>query len=463
MMTRHPLAAGALLASALCLAACGKDDDEAEVPPPVEVPAPPPPAAEVVIRSLTEAGTLTSAQLDARIAASNASGLVGAARCDVQMLGIEHETPAPDGSVTTASGVLMFPSGPGCPPGPYGLVSYSRGTDLDQARAMAAPGDSEATLVAAMLAGEGLVVAASDYLGYAASVWPHHPYLHAASEAATNLALLRAARQVATARGVALNDSVYVTGYSQGGHASMATQQAIQAAHRDEFALAAAGYMSGPYVLTGSVDAAFEAMPLGTLGSTYYVPFAITALRQVDPTLYATPSQFFRAPYDSTVENLFPGPADVSVIDLIEDDKLPLLFSSLVTDEFVLASKDPSSPLSRALAANSPMQFAPVAPTLLCGGSRDPVVDFSNTATAAARFTALGSGQVSVLDVEQEPAWADRLRDDLIPVDFHTGYHASLVPPLCLLQVRNLFLSSGSPASTAGHTIPQQLQPGDEQ
>jgi hypothetical protein len=48
---------------------------------------------------------------------------------------------------------------------------------------------------------------------------------------------------------------------------------------------------------------------------------------------------------------------------------------------------------------------------------------------------------VTVFDVEADPAYAPLLRDDLLPVDINAGYHASLVPPLCLLQVRNLFLT----------------------
>ena len=46
---------------------------------------------------------------------------------------------------------------------------------------------------------------------------------------------------------------------------------------------------------------------------------------------------------------------------------------------------------------------------------------------------------MSAFDVEDEPAYARRLRDDTLPVELDTGYHASLVPPLCLLQVRQHF------------------------
>src|SRR5690606_28818243 len=110
-------------------------------------------------------------------------------------------------------------------------------------------------------------------------------------------------------------------------------------------------------------------------------------------------------------------------------------------DAFVTAALDPASPLRAALALNSPIDFAPKAPTLLCGGSRDPVVDFGNTERALVSFQGAGATAVSAFDVENEPAYSGLLRDDTLPVELDAGYHAGLVPPLCLLQVRQLFLT----------------------
>ena len=432
------------VATAALLAGCGRNDDgEASAPPPIAAPAPTPAPARppAALKAAADVGApLSTSQLDAVVAATTAATFAGAARCDVQMVDITYTTVAPDGvTPVDASGVVMLPSGAACP-GPFPLVAYSRGTDLDRERALAMPGDEEAQLVAALLASHGFVVAATDYLGYARSTWPRHPYLHADSQASAGIGALRAARELAAQRSLALDGKVFVTGYSQGGHASMATQKAIETSLAGEFALAGAGHMSGPYNLVGTVEGALAKLPTGDLGSTYYIPFAVTSLQDVYGDIYRTPGEFFRAPFDETIESLFPGPSDVSIVDLIAQDRLPLLLSSLVTDDFVRAALDPASALYRALALNSPTGFAPKAPTLLCGGSRDPVVPFSNAETTAAVFQAAGAASVLVYDVEDEPSYAPLLRDPLVPVDIHAGYHASLVPPLCLLQVRNLFL-----------------------
>lgn len=437
----------ACIAAAVLLAACSSDNDDAAEPgtaepPPVATPAPVAPPAGSRLKAASDVGVpLAAPQLDAAVAASTAAGLAGAARCDVQMVNVTYATVAPDGvTPTDASGVVMIPSGAACP-GPYPLLSYSRGTDMDKARALATPGDEEASLVAALVASQGFIVAASDYLGYAASTWPYHPYLHSNSEATANVDILRAAREIAASRGIGLTGRVFLTGYSQGGHASLATQKLIETSFAAEFTVAGAGHMSGPYNLVGSVQQALEKLPLGDLGSTYYVPFTVTSLQKVYGDLYATPRQFFKDPYDATIEGLFPGPSDVGLEDLITENKLPILLSSLVTDDFVKEALNPASPLYRALSLNSPIDFVPKAPTLLCGGSRDPVVAFDNTRDAAAAFSANGAPALSVYDVEENPAYAPLLRDDLVPVDIHAGYHASQVPPLCLLQVRNLFLT----------------------
>jgi predicted esterase len=434
------------LTAAILLSGCGgSDDDDEPAAPPIAAPAPAPepvvPPASSLKAAADVGAPLGVAQLDAVVAETTAAQFAGASRCDVQMVDITYTTVAPDGSTPVdASGVVMIPTGAACP-GPFPLVAYSRGTDLDKARALAAPGDEEAQLVAALVASQGFMVAATDYLGYARSTWPEHPYLHADSQASANIDALRAARELAAQRNLLLDGRIFVTGYSQGGHAAMATQKAIETNYAAEFTLAGAGHMSGPYNLLGSVHRALEKLPLGDLGSTYYIPFAVTSFQKVYKDIYAAPSQFFQSPYDATIETLFPGPSDVSLPDLISEDKLPILLSSLVTDDFITAALDPASPLYRALSLNSPTGFAPKAPTLLCGGSRDPVVGFANTEEAAAAFQSAGATSISVFDVESELAYEPLLRDDLLPVDIDTGYHASLVPPLCLLQVRNLFLT----------------------
>ena len=123
------------MATTALLAGCGSDDDEASAPHPVATPAPSPapvaqPAAS--LKGGADVGPpLSAAQLDAIVAGTTAAGFSNAARCDVQMVDITYATVGADGiTPVDASGVVMVPGGAACP-GPFPLVAYSRGTDLE--------------------------------------------------------------------------------------------------------------------------------------------------------------------------------------------------------------------------------------------------------------------------------------------------------------------------------------------
>ena len=112
-------------------------------------------------------------------------------------------------------------TGTGCT-SPAGLIAYAKGTDVQKPRTLANPGDGETFLLAAMYAAQGYAVVATDYLGFADSAYTYHPYLHADSEASSVIESIRAARNAVPTVGASLNGKVMLTGYSQGGHSSMA-------------------------------------------------------------------------------------------------------------------------------------------------------------------------------------------------------------------------------------------------
>lgn len=86
------------------------------------------------------------------------------------------------------------------------------------------------------------------------STYSYHPYLHADSEATSVIDSIRAARNVAALQGFGLSGKVMLTGYSQGGHASMATHRAIERDMPGEISVVAGAHLSGPYNLSGSLQ-----------------------------------------------------------------------------------------------------------------------------------------------------------------------------------------------------------------
>jgi pimeloyl-ACP methyl ester carboxylesterase len=395
----------AVVCLALAVAGCGQDDDPAPAPAAAPAASPPPPTAvggasqlaaprPAWLTETSVVAPLSKATLDASAVAQGWTAHLGPARCDVTLHAILHPTTGPRGEATDASGAVMVPGGAGCP-GPYPLLSYSRGTDLDRSRAMATPGDRETQAVAAFFAARGWVVVASDYLGYARSSFPYHPYLHAESEARTGIDALRAARTLLAGLGVPESGRLAVVGYSQGGHAALAIQRAIERDRPDGVAAPlATGAMSGPYDLAATLAESAQALPelAVSLGSSGTSRDVLLRLGDVLGT---------------------------SAVELLQG----------------------GSQLAGVLQANSVIGWRPLAPVLLCGGSRDPVVPFANTTRAAADFTARGAA-VTVIDVEQDPV----LRIGLPPAgagrDALGRYHQGDVPPRCFAATRDRLLEA---------------------
>ena len=415
--------AGTLIAMAIVvlgLAACGKDE----------------PAQRGDLIESKSTGAFTTQATDVATSASGLQALAGAAKCDVEVRRVGYGTVGPRGEDDVkVVAALLVPGGAACP-GPFPLVAWNRGTDVVASRDLSDPTDGETQLLVAMLAAQGYAVVAPNYIGYGGSTVKDHPYLHADSEATTTIDAIRAARQALADGGVALNGRLLLAGYSQGGHASMATQRALE---RDLPAetIAAAGHLSGPYDLTGSFVDGLALLPAGSGGSSVFTPFAITSFQKVYGNLYSSPADFYQAPYASGIGSLLPG--ELSVEALISSGKLPAQLGALITDRQVADLRNPASPLRAALAANSLISWTPRAPMMLCGGSRDPVVPFKNALDAQAAFAARGVSVVTV-DVEAVAAFAPLFPAQLSPQQLG-AYHGTTVPPMCLKVVRDQLFS----------------------
>jgi pimeloyl-ACP methyl ester carboxylesterase len=408
------LGAASLLA---LLAACGDDDKPAR--------------GEVL--EISDVATLPKSAIDQSTAASGLQTLSGQAQCDVSLQQVVYRTVGPRGeNDVQASAALLVPGGPGCV-GPFPLVAYTKGTDLIRSRTLANASDPETGLLIGMLAAHGYAVVATDYIGFARSDYPYHPYLDAQSEAASNLDAIRAARAALQDRGVDASAGVFLTGYSQGGHASMATQEAIEKDAGGDVRVAAAGHSSGPYDLTGSFLAGQQLLPAGTSGSSVFVPYMVTGFQKTYGNLYSSASDYFKPPYDAWVEGLLPGAATLPQLFLT--GRLPLALGDLITERMLVDVQNPATGLRQAFDRNSLLGWAPRAPTLLCGGARDPVVGFANALRARESFAAVGS-TVSVVDVEQVPAFAMQF-PSVLTIEQLAAYHGNTVPPLCLKIVRD--------------------------
>lgn len=418
-------------AAAVLLVACGGSDD---------------PARGELIDPPATLTTLTAAQIDAATASSGLQAISGKARCDVKVVALNYATAGVKADeMTNASGVMLVPAGTCTSAAP--LVAYAKGTDVQKPRTLANPQDSETFLLAAMYAAQGYAVVATDYLGFAKSGYGYHPYLHADSEATSVIDSVRAARNAAGAVGATLSGKVMFTGYSQGGHSSMAAHRAAERDYGNEFNVVAGAHLAGPYNLSGSLR-----IPEAIAGVQFFVSYLVTAWQKVYGNVYTDVKQAFKPPYSNTIETLLPSPT-LNYTTLVTSGALPGGTPNQARDALFqpafLASAQTSvtDPLYLAAKKNDLLGWTPKSRVMLCGGAGDPTVPPAVHQTVMkADFDARGVSNVTSVDVDAavQATYGPGGKAPTDPTSqafavYYGSYHGSYEPPFCHAQARAVF------------------------
>ena len=400
-----------------------------------------------LVEAPTTIATLTAAQIDAGTA-GGLQALSGKAKCDVKVVALNYNTLGPAAEETNSSGVMLVPAG-ACT-GPAPLVAYAKGTDVQKPRTLANPQDSETFLLIAMYAAQGYAVVATDYLGFAKSGFPYHPYLHADSEASAVIDSIRAARNAAGTVGANLSGKVMLTGYSQGGHSSMAAQRNGERDEAAELNIVAGAHLAGPYNLSGSFK-----LTQAIAGYQFFVPYIVTSWQKVYGNVYTDVNAVFKAPYVGWIESLLPSPT-LTYTTLVTTGKLPgangetpnqardLLFQpAFLTD----VQTNNNNALYLDAKKNDLLGWTPKAKVLLCGGAGDPTVPPAvHLNVMKADFAARGVTNVTTVDVDPQ-IQATYGTGGVAPIDptsaayatYYGNYHGTYEPPFCAAQARAFF------------------------
>ena len=166
----------------------------------------------------------------------------------VDLYRINYTTTNLEGAQDTASGLMCIPhiEGYSLP-----LVSYGHGT-VGSRYAVPSYLSQEHTLPA-IYSSIGTVTIAADYLGLGDNDGIH-PYVHADSEASASYDMIVAVKDfLPMDMDININDQLFITGYSQGGHTAMALHRYIET--ETDLEVTGALPMSGPYsISTGMKD-----------------------------------------------------------------------------------------------------------------------------------------------------------------------------------------------------------------
>ena len=220
--------------------------------------------------------------------------------------------------------------------------------------------------------GLGYVSLLPDFLGLGTSRGLH-PYVHADSEASAAIDMLHILDEFAEEVDVIVNDQLFVTGYSQGGHAAMALHKAIEEGAAD-FTVTASAPMSGPYSISGVMR---ERMTESE--ETYFFPayvhFTIVSYNYVYG-LYDDIGEVFKPPY------------------------VPLLQQFLQDSIVNAVLSDDMHPMNVALRDNDVFDWNPQAPTRLYYCMADDQVPFENSVVAADAIRANNVPNFDAIDVD---------------------------------------------------------------
>ena len=339
-------------------------------------------------------------------------------------------TTDPRGDVVPASGAVIIPvetvQGKTLPlPGKLPIVSYQHGTQAKKSEVPSNPETMESIGVSAGLVTLGFAATATDYLGLGVSEGVH-PYLHAKTEASSAADLLSALQFIESVVRAQFDKKIYLLGYSQGGHATMALHRYLEMVDSRGFEIMASAPMGGPYDLAkATVEGAITNPSPNT---PFYATYVVMGMRSAYG-IFTDVKEALLEPYASVITKMFEAGTEenhqyIKILPKkLEDMVVPNLMQALKT-------ADSGNPLIKALAENVVCDWAPKAPTKLYHAGRDIDVPYKNAEVAFQRMRDLGAKNLELVNLGD--------------VDHHGGalpaFRASIA---WFAQTRSLTLENG--------------------
>jgi hypothetical protein len=296
-----------------------------------------------------------------------------------EVFDITYKTKWHDGSTVIASGMVFIPKITNKLV-PSELI-YLHGTKISKLRTINLKIGEQS--ICAGFAAEGYVVAYPDYVGLGNGD-RFHLYQHAGTEAQASIDMMRAVHELMKQNNVKTDNRLFITGYSQGGHAAMAMHKMIQEQYSKEFNVAASSPMSGAYDISGvQSKCMFEKYAFPS-----YLPFLLKAYDEVYDLFEEDFTSLFKAPYDTVVAKYYDGNYDIWDINPM----MPEVPVTMLKEEYVkkYISNNPEK-LQKVLRDNDVYNWKPEAPMQLCYCQSDEQVNYINAFVAYDKMTANGS------------------------------------------------------------------------
>lgn len=282
----------------------------------------------------------------------------------VTLYRVNYLTTGEKGGLVEVSGLLSVPNGVRA----KSVISWQHGTALKHQDAPSAPSPDEGVLVSIAFAGNSNILLAPDYIGLGISRLPH-PYYFLPTTVGSTRDLISASRVILKASNIDYPNRLFLAGFSQGGHNTMATTRDLEQDPLTDLTLVASASIAGPIDLDGF---AFSNVLRGeSKSSSMYITYMLGSFARI----YSHDlTEVFKPVYATLIPNLFNGELNSSDIarSLPRDPKL------LFNEDYLQAHEQGNLGWpGRRMAENDLDAWMPKTPLRLYYGTSD--VDVSHT------------------------------------------------------------------------------------
>jgi hypothetical protein len=319
---------------------------------------------------------------------------------DVDFYKIEYTSLDITGLLDTVSGLLVVPD---ASDKVFPLLCYQHGTVGSKENV---PSNlSGGYEIAEVWGSAGYTVFAPDYLGLGEGRG-FHPYVHQASEASAAIDMMEASKTFLNDNEFHFNDQLFITGYSQGGHAAAALHKELEENYNNTITVTASAPMSGPYSISGVMqDFMYSEIPYNFVS---YLPYTLLSYQTAYGNIFTDVEDVFRPAYAPFVEDFYSGDIDLGDLNQIFIDMLTQEFGASIPIKMLQDSvvnnvfTNYNHPINIAMRDNDVHNWAPQAPTRLYYCEGDDQVPFMNSVVASDTMNFLGANDLNAINVNSD-------------------------------------------------------------
>lgn len=342
-------------------------------------------AGRIVNYKLVE--RITVAQLQKKWKDHHLPEFIAPIHNEIDVYDIDYLTKWHDGSEIKASGLYLVPVNVNKP---MAQVIYHHGTSVKKERGGMFFNGEE--MLCFFYAVDAYAVIMPDYIGLGRGE-KRHLYQHADSEGQAAIDMLAAVNELNETIKVQSSGQLFLTGYSQGGHSTLATQKKIEAEYSNTYKVTASAPMSGAYDMCG----AQSVVMWQPYTQPHYLPYLLESYQEVYKMYSGDIYNIMYAPkYRELIKRLYSGKYQHFQIN----DSLPKIPINMMSDSLVNEYKtNPNFPFKVRLAENGMCNWKPNAPILMSYSTKDEEVFYQNALVAYKGMKKMGAKDVRKLKV----------------------------------------------------------------